>query len=199
MKKWTLLLDMDEVICDFIGGACRIHGVTREQFEAVRKPGEWAMNEPLEALKRLSGPISQTEFWKPIHEAGAAFWRGLHSLPWAEEIYVWLHHRGLQLGDDFEWHLISAPSIHPSSYEGKVHWIKKRFGGDFTRFALTPHKELFARPNTVLVDDREENLSKFREAGGKGIIFPSRGNSLHALSADPVSFVLPQLEKLLCT
>lgn len=96
-----------------------------------------------------------------------------------------------------DWYVVSAPSRSAESYSGKARWLKAFFGNRFDRFALTAHKHLLANPNTILIDDREQNVTRFLAAGGVGIMFPCRYNSYHEVT-DPVSHIQSVLE-LLCT
>lgn len=168
----VVFLDADEVLFDFIGGACNAHGIEPETLQAYRTPGQWDISRPLGELV-LGRAYSQEEFWLPINHGGSEFWENLALLPWWEEL--------IQLVETYtdNWHIVSAPSRCPTSYMGKVKAFKKVLGQDFDRFILTPRKHLFAKPNTILIDDRMENVEKFNRAGGYGFVFPSIGNSLH--------------------
>lgn len=178
----TLLVDMDEVLADFVGGACRVHGWTRDGLEAVWPPGRWSIVEPM--------GLAEVEFWRPINAAGETFWTDLDQTPDASRVVdLLLRCCGC------DWFVVSSPSFSPSSYSGKVRWLKQFLGDGWCRLVLTNHKHLLARPDTVLIDDSEENIARFRQAGGGGIIYPSRHNFLHYLAADPVGYVAQQLEE----
>jgi len=174
-----ILLDMDEVITDFTGGACRVHGWTRQELEAERSPGEWDITKPM--------GITQDEFWAPINAAGSDFWFGLQPLPW---IYDVLHMMD-SLTD--KWFILSSPAWGSASYIGKVLWLKRFFGHKFDRFCITPHKYLLAKEGALLIDDSPHNVETFRSAGGRALLFPSRGNDLYRWADDPV----PALEAII--
>ena len=178
----TILVDMDEVLADFATAAACIHCWTRQQLEAVWPPGRWSIVEPM-------GLILET-FWTRINAAGERFWVELAPLPWATELISLLNTEG------YVWYVCSSPSRDPSSYSGKVKWLQRYLASPnrpFTRFVLTNHKHLLARPDTVLIDDNAATCREFEAAGGRAIIFPSRHNSLHPLAADPVAYVREQL------
>lgn len=190
-ENLTILLDMDEVIVDFTGGACLVHGLTREQMERERQQtslGVWALESPMGYAKGLGRPLTIDEFWEPIHEAGERFWVDLQPLPWHADLIDQL---AIKFGSRWDQHfyVVTGPLRLLESYSGKARWLKNYFGSHFDRFCPTTYKELFARDNTVLIDDREENCRKFIAAGGSAILFPSRGNQLHAYADDPVPFV----------
>ena len=183
----TVFLDMDEVLTDFVGGACVAHYTTVAELDFVRKPGIWSIVEPLGTIRKIPG-FTNDDFWEQIHCYGEIFWLRLAALPWARELTGLL--------DDLypqRWYIVSAPSRCPTSYSGKVKWLKRFFRQDFDRFLLTPHKHLFAKPGTLLIDDRELNLLKFEEAGGKGLLFPNMGNNLHAQRHNPLEYVRQHL------
>ncbi len=187
--------DMDEVLTDFIGAAAKLHEITREELEEVRVPGEWSIEKPIGTIK--NDPTFDTnDFWNPIHEAGEDFWYYLNKLPWFDDVKRLMEDCHLAGGD---FRIVTSPSKHPSSYSGKVRWLKTKFGMGFDKFHITPHKEdLATYTSTVLIDDREENIYKFTKAGGQGILFPSLGNSLYEYANNPVPYVRHQLKELSC-
>ena len=204
--SYTLLVDMDEVLCDFISGACKANEVSRQELEARRIPGEWAIHNLVNELRRerlctgfdweIQAPLDQ--FWSPITEQGEDFWVNLEPLPWANTLITFigdLCYCGLLKHKN--WHVVTAPSKCPSSYSGKVKWLKNFFGSEFDRFCITPHKHIFAKPDAILIDDREENITAFEKNGGIGVLFPSRGNLLHLCADNPIPHVLGQLQQIL--
>lgn len=177
-----ILIDMDECLVDFVAGAARLWGLSTQELDAKRTPGVWDITGPL--------GVTYEEFWAKIHEGGTDFWERLDSLPWFWNM--------IKLVEKYtkDWHIISSPSEEECSYTGKVRWLKRVMGRSFSNFALTPHKQIFANNFTVLIDDREENCLKFREAGGYAIVFPNIGNSLYNKRANPLSYVRNQLAML---
>ena len=136
-----IFLDLDEVLADFVGSALKIHGISREELETHREPGRWDITKPL--------GLSDDEFWEPIHAAGSGFWSGLDPLPWADELVGLVEETGVP------WHVVTSPSRCPTCYDGKVRWLKDFFGADFDRFIISPHKEIYAGPGRVILDDRD--------------------------------------------
>lgn len=183
-------LDMDQVLVDFVGGACKAHGVNREVMESYRILGVWPINDPL-GLASIGRSLTMEEFWKPINDAGEDFWYDLKAHHWFLDI---VH---LAEESELEWHIVSAPSNSVSSYTGKVRWLKRALGSDFNSFILTPHKHRFAQ-DSILIDDREENCVKYNKVGSPAIIFPSEGNSLYSQASNPIPYVRQELEKILC-
>lgn len=181
-KPLRILLDMDDVLVDSITAFCEVHGTTRPAVEACWTPGEWHVRLPISKALGLDPPMDEAAFWKPIN-GDPGFWLNLKPLPWLDEVFnvVRLYTR--------DWHIVSAPSECSTSYNGKVAWLKHWFGAGFDRFALTPHKYIFARPGVVLVDDRDSNVDAFMKEGGYGVVFPSLHNRQHKRRNDPLGHI----------
>lgn len=173
----TILLDMDDVLVDFIGGAAAIHGHTRESLYKVWPKGNWDMCPAL--------GLTIDQWWEPIHREGALWWSCLDPLPWMWEL---IDVATKEVGPE-GWYVVSAPSPCETSHQGKVRWLQKQFGAGFDRFCLTQHKHLFSKPGVVLVDDREKNCRRFTKAGGQGLLFPARNNTLHAQADNPMATI----------
>lgn len=176
-----ILLDMDGVLVDFVGGALAVHGISRTELESRWPIGTYDIVKPM--------GLTAEEFWKPINEKGKDFWVELEPMPWIDELVNLVE----SLTDD--WHIASSPSRSAQSYAGKVLWLKWYFGELFDRFVLTPHKHIFACNSAVLIDDQEENVNRFIGAAGRGILFPARWNSLYLHRHDPVKYISTILEE----
>lgn len=170
-----ILLDLDEVLADFVGGALAVHGWTRERLETVWAPGTWSIVEPM--------GLSLEEFWAPINAAGESFWVGLTPLRWAHDLLRLI----TEITDD--WFIVSSPSQCVGAYSGKARWVQQFLGDGFDRLVITNHKHLLAKPGVILIDDREESVRKFIAVGGDGLTFPSRHNYLYQYANDPVSYL----------
>lgn len=170
-----ILVDMDEVLTDFTGAACAVHGTTREQLEENRLPGVWDIDESMY--------LTAEEFWEPINKLEDHFWQGLNELPWCDEVLEWV--RSLET----DWAIVTSPSWSPCSAYGKIRWLQRKFGEEFRDYVITPRKELLATSSTILVDDRPKNIQDFSKAGGRGILFPTMGNVLHKHADNPVSYL----------
>ena len=178
-----IILDVDEVLVDFVGAACRVHGTTKEELHQNWEPGNWAMTNPLK--------ITEKEFWKPIHEAGAEFWETLEPLPWMDEVLEIV----ARASDEF--FLVTAPSRSIECHHGKINWIKKTMGDNFSNFLITSSKHILARPGVVIIDDRETTVHRFIEEGGSGIVFPAHHNSKHLYKNEPILYLQEELRSYL--
>jgi 5'(3')-deoxyribonucleotidase len=191
-------LDMDDVLVDFVGGAAALWGLTTEDLLPYWDIGVWDVVPPLgRALHARDGThpngMGVPEFWAKIG-GHPGFWEDLRPLPWCDSLLTLV----ASFTDD--WYIVSSPSRAPSSWSGKVRWLKDYFGEEFNRIVLTRHKHLLAGPGVVLIDDRESNVLEFttdrdgRPTGGDGVVFPKYHNRNHAHRADPVRYVRTVLE-----
>lgn len=184
-----IFVDLDEVLCDFVGGALAVHRPYQAlaELQAARTPGVWD-------LPSFLG-ITLEEFWEPIHAQGEQFWLGLRPLPWINSVMgpATYHDRTCQP------RIITTPSDNPHSYSAKIKWILRYVGPCEASTAILTHdKSQYACPDAVLIDDRDKNVQDFIDAGGQGIVFPTIGNSLWKLADDPLTHVHMELDRI-CT
>lgn len=197
--KLYIYLDMDEILTDFVGGVCRLHYSTKEDLYSYWEPGQWDMVEPLLKLRYatnrsnyfkelLEGPKYKKDewFWNTI-DAQDDFWHELEFLPDAIKIIDIVS----KIDPDFC--IVTSPSLSDECYSGKVYTIRKLLGSRFNNFFINSEKYRLAKPNTVLIDDKEENVEKFISNGGNGILYPARHNSSHKLINDKLLIIENQL------
>lgn len=169
MENSRILLDMDEVLVDFVGGALRAHGISREEYLRRATPGEWGMATQL--------GLTKEEFWGPILRQREEFWERLGWCPWARKLL------DIVKNLTSNWYIVTTPGYYPTAYSGKMRFLGSRSGDFFEgsaydRVVMIHHKALLARNRqTILVDDREETVQNFRAAGGTGLLFPAFHNS----------------------
>lgn len=171
-----IILDMDEVLSDFVGGAAAIHGLSLADVLKHWTPGKWDMTRPVgDALGRPN--FRDNDFWEPIHN-NEGFWSGLSELPCARRIF-----EVVQKVSKGDFMIVTAPNNCTSSHVGKIKWLKTFRDRHFNSFAITPHKHFFANSDSVLIDDRESNCDKFIRHGGRAILYPAYHNRLHDVAA----------------
>lgn len=78
--------------------------------------------------------------------------------------------------------ILTSPTKDPNSLAGKLEWIHAHFPAFMHRqYLVGPRKHFCARPDTLLIDDSDEQVNNFREHGGQAILVPRPWNSAHAL------------------
>jgi 5'(3')-deoxyribonucleotidase len=182
MPDPKIYVDMDEVLVDFIGAACKAHGTTFAELEPNWPPGTWQMDEVM--------GISLDMWWAPIHSLGEKFWKEIEPLPWFNDILDWVQ----STTDD--WHIVSTPSNHASSWSGKKKWWDKHAPQHSKRLILCCDKANQIESNGILIDDNEETCHKYQARGGTAILFPIIGNRLHALRHNPLEIVRTKVNEL---
>lgn len=148
------LLDMDGVIADFVGGASVVFDVDLSQMD------NWH-------IEKFMG-LSEAEFWMIVNAQGPEFWENLPEYAWTDDL--------VRLLGENSFVISTAPSRSPDSAYGKIKWLHRKFGPKFNRYMLGRQKELMAKSGLVLIDDKEANVEKFRQAGGQAVLFPQMWN-----------------------
>jgi len=144
VMDYRIFLDMDGVLVDFDQQFKDLTGMMPREFEAK---------------------YSTEEFWEKIDGAGVGFWRGMKWMPGGEELYK----RAAQ-HDHF---LLSSPSRSEISKIGKRLWRRDKTPNTKLYLARSYNKRKFAAPNHILIDDREDNIQQWKDAGGIGILYKS--------------------------
>lgn len=172
IKKYKLYCDLDGVLCDFKG-----------RFEHLFGKG------PREIENEKGAPY----FWAMIRRVGAKFWS---DMPWTPG--------GKTLWDAIKDHnpeILTAPprkkgdfsSFDESAVLGKTQWVSQNLGSNQIIFKRSKDKKEIAAQDVakglipILIDDREDNIKGWEEAGGIGLHHPENGNP---------SNVITQIKKL---
>lgn len=110
--------------------------------------------------------IPKQVFWESLDYD---FWMGLPHL-----------NNGLFLMDFLEGKdmvFCTSPVLTSGCVQGKIDWIASEYPELSRKFCITPEKQYLANPETLLIDDREENVQKFIAAGGQAVLVPAPWNS----------------------
>jgi len=175
MKIHTIYLDMDGVLANFVGAAARAFGFTEAELLKRWVPGEYSVHKPL-------GLEAEHLLWARLNLKGRSFWSEIELYPWAEELWA--------LCSSFAPTFIAtSPARDPDSSAGKVEWLQRWRGTEFRDYVITPKKELLATPGALLIDDLEANVDKWRERGGRAVLFPQIWNASHPWISERVDTV----------
>lgn len=151
-NKYQIYLDMDGVLADFDSQFKNLTGLLPKDFE--QKYGI-------------------EKFWSVIPTNTSKFWSGI---PWMPD--------GKKLRDytsKYNPTILTAPSRHKSSEIGKTEWRDKNMSGVKMIFKGAKFKHELATPNSILVDDRKDNIERWSNAGGIGILHTSTQNTIAQL------------------
>lgn len=185
-----VFIDMDDVLCDFIGGVCQLFNLERDTLYRNWEPEEWLVGPAISRVLGVGIPMPNDVFqYLVLERSDLMFWTYLQPLSWMREVIEEVE----KVTD--EWYILSSPMDSPACREGKVIWLKKMFGKDFDRYLLTPHKHTVSGYNRILIDDHPENCKRFEEHGGKSIWFPSLRHDVFG-PVDRVDLVRQSLSQL---
>jgi len=111
----------------------------------------------------------------------ATFWASMPRSIWAEvpesPFFLWLLEACAEAVGRENICIATSPTKCPESLAGKLEWIHDHFPSWMHRqYAITPRKHLFARPDSLLIDDYEENVRRFEAHGGHAILVPRPWN-----------------------
>ena len=160
----NIFLDMDGVLCNFVGKVAKLFDTTEEELYRKWEPGIYDVCIPL--------GVSVEEMWGKIAKEGWKHWANLPLFSWSKDLW--------KLCNDFAPTVIlTSPSQDPHSLAGKSMWMNEHLGEEgkpFRKFLVGPVKEFCAATGHLLIDDSESNCKKFRENGGQAILFPQIWN-----------------------
>jgi len=160
-----VLLDMDGVLTDFVKHICQLHNRPNPFLH-----GE---NRGLFEMDKIWG-MSASDFWSPC---GYDFWSTMDWMPDAQDILGVLDSA---VGTDNVC-LLTAPCATAGCVEGKRDWVRKNLPEFSKRLMIGSAKEFMASPVRLLVDDRDENVDKYKAAGGPTFLYPRCWNRNHGL------------------
>jgi len=150
-ESYKIYCDMDGVLVDFEKGY--------EELTGIDLKGQ-----------HVSGG---EDFWGPIAKAGAQFWIKLNWMPDGKQLWEYIK--------PYNPVLLSAPSREESSKIGKYVWVKREVPGTKLILRSAERKQEFATPHSILIDDRKDNIERWKEAGGVGIYHTSAADTIQQL------------------
>lgn len=182
MHRPVVFFDMDGVLADFVGGACKAHGKHIPPAEVC-----W------DFMTQIGFTASDSAFWDPL--SNVDFWANLPLLSDGLALFRLVERVVGQNGIG-----ILSSGLCPGSCDGKRLWLDKHLPGYGKRAAFCTAKEICAAPCKTLIDDHEPNAEKFRLHGGQAVLVPRPWNSRRSETCQSGMFDPDRLaEELSCT
>jgi len=180
--EMIVYLDMDGVLVNFVEGTYRAFG-KKYHYDDLLRSMRWNYFEDWGLDFQEVDAVCTTDFWAGL--------RWMHD---GREIISMLEEK---FGKKNIF-LLTAPMPNPGSGTGKIQWVKRHLPEYSNRLIISSApKCLFARPNTLLVDDKDSNVDDFwRYGGGKAILVPRPWNELHGWANITLHVVKNSLESL---
>ncbi len=182
-KPVEVFLDLDNVLVDFVNGACRHHGVPNPYLNPDNR-GKYNM----ETLIKMDG---KAFFGKMDFD----FWSNLEWLPDGRDIIEAI----LKYVSPKQVTILSSPIATNGCLDGKIHWIRNNTPEWKRSFFIGPNKHKIAGPNKILIDDHDVNVDNWvtrddgTPTGGHAIQVPRVTNRLHSCGMLAVDYVESRL------
>jgi hypothetical protein len=156
--KYIIFCDMDGVLVDFDKGYEELTGKSTQHANEQGKDGFWNL------LK------------KSLEEKGLTEYDYWVNLPWMSDGQIlWDYIK------QYNPYILTAPSIDPGSKQGKREWVQRLDGMKNIYFKPARFKQELSAKNRILIDDREDTINRWNEAGGIGILHTSAANTIDQL------------------
>lgn len=159
----TIFLDIDGVLADFRKG---VHDAFNKPYFYSTLTSKWYFwDDWPDVSSKMVDAICTMEFWIELSWMydGQDILREVTKYFKPEQVY-----------------LLTTPMSNVESPTGKWIWVKNNIPKYYKRtiIAQAP-KSLLAKPDCLLIDDKDENVEKFIAAGGDAILVPRPWNKLH--------------------
>ena len=150
--KYKIYCDLDSVLTDFDSRFKQFSGMLPHEYE------------PKYELQM---------FWEIIDKEGHHFWSKMEWMCDGRQLweYISIHNPSL----------LSSPSSKRSSRHGKRLWVNENIPGTKLILSKRENKKRYSGKNSILIDDRTDNISDWVNAGGIGILHTSTSNTINEL------------------
>lgn len=154
--KKRIFIDLDGVLADFIGGAAKFHG--KDPSLVIRY-----------GIEECWG-LTREQLWSPL---GYDFWVNLELTQEAHTI-VSMCEETVGVSNVC---ILTSPCHTPGCTDGKRSWVEKHFPQYSKQLLIGSAKHFCASSHSLLIDDSDDKITAFKEAGGRVFLFPRRWNS----------------------
>jgi len=157
-SKYTIYLDLDGVLCDFIKGASDATDLP------IRDHEDWEK-------------VKDTQ-WKMIADIGKDFWAKLNWTSDGKKLWDYVKQFRPNILSAFP----QAPENKQFAVEGKYEWIKRELRGyDNIYLVKGQDKQIYANPTSILIDDSGRNIKQWLSKGGIGILHRNANDTIRRL------------------
>jgi len=176
----TVFLDMDGVLANFRKG---VHDAFNKPYDYTTLSPKWKFwDDWPDVTFEMVNAVCNTSFWwnlEWMHD-GCDILRAIEYKFAPAQIY-----------------LLTTPMPNLKSADGKMMWVRDQIPAYLNRTIITQApKHLLARPDTLLIDDKDKNIDGFVKAGEHGILIPRPWNELHGWTNETLQVVKNSLEEL---
>lgn len=145
------------------------------------------------SMSEYSDKYGQTAAWHLVSTQGENYWSTMEWMPDGKKLWDYVNKNPGTI-------ILSSPSRDPKCYSGKEKWLQQHLGIGFpekdevivhndiewdpnkVKVILNSQKHKFCKyPYWILIDDSEDKINKWREAGGVGILHTSADETIDLL------------------
>ncbi len=185
-KARRIYLDMDDVLVDFMCSAMRHMGLTDYTIADYEHD---IGRDIYTAYARKTGILYPANVWWEHFKR--EFWANMQPMECCSDL---INLCADAVGRD-NVALMTSPTKCGDCLAGKLDWIHRTLPSWLHRqYIMTPRKHLCATPDSLLIDDAEENIEPFHQAGGQAIAFPRPWNRHREFTLNPFPVVKRLLE-----
>jgi len=175
----TVFLDIDGVLANFRKG---IHDAFNKPYDYLTLSKKW----------KFWDDWPDVTFEMVNAACNIKFWAGLEWIHDGKDILMAI--RKIFNSEDI--YLLTTPMPNIESSLGKEIWIDAWLPEYVKRTIITrTSKHLLARPDTLLIDDKNENVDGFRKVGGKAVLINRPWNAGHKRANHTVEDLKNELKK----
>lgn len=178
-----LFLDMDGVLVNWCKGAHELHDIPW-------KDGDWPYRRGCEGwyfYRELSMHTSEL-----FAGQDREFWANLDWMPDGKEILkVCERHFGRE-----NICLLTSPWDADGVIDGRCAWVNKHIPNYNGRMLVGACKEMCASPRSLLVDDCDANINKWKDNNGVGFLLPRPWNSREHVENKAVNLLVDFIEDM---
>lgn len=157
-NNYKIYLDMDGVIVDWENQFKRIsNGISPNEYEKM---------------------YGETKRFKLSQDSSPDFYANMQWTKDGKELYEFLKNYDTEILS----HAETQGGSDTRVVDGKLKWLKNNDVN--IKANLVPHREdkaKYANGNSILIDDREDNIQDFKDSGGIGILHTSTKNTINEL------------------
>jgi hypothetical protein len=159
-SEYTIYVDMDGVLCDFLKSVSTIIKKDVKNFEDWSKIRE--------------------KTWMLISKEGVDFWSNLEWKPDGKKLWFYIQ--------KYKPNILSAYPIKSPNKEyaqkGKLIWIEKNLQNVNKVYLVKGiEKQNFATSTSILIDDAKRNIEQWISKGGIGILHKNSNDTIKQLKA----------------
>lgn len=164
--QYKYTIDLDGVLANFHKAIMKLHNKQDDPFDIPENRGKpdapiyWGM--------------TKNQFYR---DAGYDFWYNLEPTEEFEEIIKLV----MSKTDPENIAIATSPCSTKGCADGKIDWMKKHLPRSISlnNWLIGKPKHFCASSHSILVDDFDTNVNKFRQHGGHAILVPRPWNSSH--------------------